>query len=284
MPTLAEKPPDKYIKALVYAMAKLGKTFGAGTFPRPNFIDCDNGIRTLLSKDFVSAWGDRTTTIQYQNFKERSVDARGVPKDHNAFDDVCRYFDASMAVGKRDSFDTWVVDTGTSLTAFAMNKALVLLGGKSFKGGASATLAEGQLHGLILPKKQDYGSERSLIEQFIAMLYDTDKHFIFLCHEREVIDEATGRTSAITPLLTGKGVQSVSAMFHEVWRLVGEREGPHTIRKLQTDSDGVRMAGSRASLPTGTRWDYDSIVKAMQSVNILSAKEQQNVPVNSARP
>lgn len=77
MPTLAEKPPDKYIKALVYAMAKLGKTFGAGTFPRPNFIDCDNGIRTLLSKDFVSAWGDRTTTIQYQNFKERSVDEIG---------------------------------------------------------------------------------------------------------------------------------------------------------------------------------------------------------------
>src|SRR5215203_4035334 len=225
MPTLAERPVSKYIKALVFGPSKKGKTFGAGTFPRPNFFDCDLGIGTLGSKHFIDKWGDRRKDIQYEQFTEKTLDKRGVPTSHNAFDDVCRYFDSCMTPAKRDTFDTWVVDTGTSLSAFAMVKALVLLGGNQFKGGHSGTLSEGLLHGLILPKIQDYGSERSMIEQFIAMVYSTDKHFLFLCHERETTDEKGNRT-ALTPLLTGKGVQAISAMFDDVWYLRSQPRGP----------------------------------------------------------
>lgn len=261
MPTLAEKPPNKFIKALVFGPSKKGKTFGAGTFPRPNFIDCDAGVGTLASKDFTTKWGDRSKTIQYEQFRDKALDRRGVPTSHNAFDDVCKYFDLCMSPAKRDSFDTWVVDTGTSLSAFAMVKAIVLLGGKEFKGGSSQTLNEALSHGLILPKIQDYGSERSMIEQFIAMLYNTDKHFLFLCHERETTDDEGNRT-ALTPLLTGKGVQAVSAMFDDVWYLRSKKEGPNLVRYLQTDGAELVMAGSRTGLPTGTLWDYDSIMKA----------------------
>jgi hypothetical protein len=260
MAKLSEKMPSQHIKALVYGRSKVGKTFGAGTFPRPVFMDCDSGIATLTSTDFVKRHGFRGD-IEYEQFTERGLNSRGVPQTANAFDDVCRFFDKMMKPDRRDTFDTWVVDTGTSLSAFAMNKAIVLLGG-SFKGVSSSTLNDALTHGLVFPKIQDYGSERSLVEQFIGMLYSTDKNFLFLCHEKEITDKE-GNPVLTTPLLTGKGVEAISALFDEVWNVRAKKVGPETVRYLQTKADGVRMAGSRTGIPDGTRWEYDAVKAAL---------------------
>lgn len=263
MAKLADRTPGGRIKALVYGRSKIGKTFGAGTFPRPVFIDCDSGIATLTSPDFVREHGVRGE-IEYEQFAEQGLNSRGVPQSHNAFDDVCRFFDKMMKPDKRDTFDTWVVDTGTSLSAFAMNKAIVLLGG-AFKGVTSATQAEALKHGLVFPKIQDYGSERSMVEQFIAMLYQTDKNFLFLCHEKELTDKE-GNPIMTTPLLTGKGVEAICAMFDEVWNVRAKRVGPETVRYLQTKADGIRMVGSRTGIPDGTKWSYDAVKKALDDI------------------
>lgn len=264
MAKLSEKMPGKYIKALVYGRSKVGKTFGAGTFPRPVFMDCDSGIATLTSPEFVRKHGLRGD-IEYEQFIEKGLNSRGVPQTANAFDDVCRFFDKMMKPDKRNTFDTWVVDTGTSLSAFAMNKAIVLLGG-AFKGVSSSTQSDALSHGLVFPKIQDYGSERSLVEQFIGMLYQTDKNFLFLCHEKELTDKE-GNPVLTTPLLTGKGVEAISALFDEVWNVRAKKVGPDTLRMLQTKADGIRMCGSRTGVPDGTLWEYDAVKKALDKIH-----------------
>lgn len=272
MATLGERPSSNKIKALVYARSKVGKTFGAGTFPRPYFFDCDNGLKVLESRPFIERHGWRPG-IQYDSFHEKDMNSRGVPKTANAFDDVCRAFDKMMGKDKRDTFDTWVVDTGTSLSAFAMIKAIVLLGG-TFKGVKSETLNQALTHGLIFPKIQDYGSERSLVEQFIAMLYDTDKHFLFLCHEKDLTD-TDGAPIGTVPLLTGKGVEAISALFDEVWRVRVKKVGNDDLRILQTRPKAGVSAGSRAGYPDEMEWNYETIEKEHQLI-INLRKEQPN--------
>ena len=119
MPTLGQGQLGKYVKILGYSLSGIGKTFGAGGWPRPNFMDFDGGIGTLSNPDFIKKYG-RRPDIMYEVFKERSKNNRGVPTAANAFDDACRYFDAcmkpsavwtshngtKMEVG-RDRFDTW---------------------------------------------------------------------------------------------------------------------------------------------------------------------------------
>ena len=284
MPTLGQGLLSKRLKILGYSRSGIGKTFGAGTFPRPNFMDFDKGIGTLSNPDFIKRHGFRGD-ILYEQFWERDLNSRGVPKTTNAFDDSCRYFDACMSAGTewrslrtgektrvgRDMFDTWVVDTGTSLSQFALYKAIVLLGG-TFQGVTSGTLQQAHTHGLVFPKIQDYGSERSLVEQFIGMLYDTDKHFLFLCHEKEVTDK-DGNPTAITPLLTGKGVEAVSALFDEVWNIRAMKQGAETIRYCQTRTDGVRSAKSRAGYPDKMEWDWSAIDKEHQKLLTLQGEQ-----------
>lgn len=273
MPTLGERPPSKYIKALAFGRSKVGKTFGAGTFPRPAFIDCDKGISTLTSADFVNRYGWRPT-IEYEQFTEKHLNARGVPQQHNAFDDVCRYFDKLNSPAMRGSWDTLVVDTGTSLSAFAMIKAIVLLGG-TFKGVSSSTQSEALTHGLVFPKIQDYGSERSMVEQFIGMCYDLDKNFLFLCHEKEITDKE-GSPVAITPLLTGKGVEAICALFDDVWRIKVKPVGAERIRYIQTKQDGISQVGSRHGFANETLWDYDAIKKEWDKMlTVYNQKKQE---------
>lgn len=284
MPTLGQGRLSEKVRILAYSRSGVGKTFGAGTFPRPNFMDFDKGIGTLKNPDFIKKHGFRGD-IMYEQFWEKNLNSRGVPLSANAFDDSCRYFDACMSTGAewrslrtgektrvgRDMFDTWVVDTGTSLSQYALYKAIILLGG-TFQGVTSGTLQQAVAHGLVFPKIQDYGSERSLVEQFIGMLYDTDKHFVFLCHEKEVTDK-DGNPTAITPLLTGKGVEAVSALFDEVWNIRAKKVGPDTIRVCQTRTDGVRSAKSRAGYPNEMQWEWPAI--EMEHKKLLTLQGEQ---------
>ncbi len=271
MPSTADLKPTGKIRALVYGLAKVGKTYGAATFPRPNFVSFDpDGMVTLVGKDFRTKHPGRFVT--YETFSEVDRNKQGVIRTHNAFDDACKYFDAWMnprgaewksrdgSVTKchPDEFDTWVIDSGTTASEAALNKAIVLLGGKDF-AIASKTHATAINSGLIFPRIQDYGSERSMFEQFVQMFLDTQKHVILLCHEKEVSND-DGKVTAIVPLLTGKSVASISLKFTELWNLRATRSGPDLKRTLLTQTDGRRMAGSRIGIATGTEWNYDAIV------------------------
>lgn len=277
MPTLGDYKPEERIAALAFGKFKVGKTWAAGTFPRPNFMCFDRGgISTLLNPEFIKQHGYRKD-IQYEEFWDKNKTSQGVVKSHNAFDDGCKYFDKWMGTGFRDRFDTWVVDSGTSLSEAAMNKALVLMGTAGL-GVKSSTLQVGQNTGMIAPKMQDYGAERSMLEQFIQMVLDTDKHVLFLCHEKELTTEE-GIIKGIVPLLTGKSVEAVSIKFNEVWNVQRVLKGPDWHILLKTQQTSILKVGSRLGIPDNTPFEYSAIAKVLTTIKENRAALSQPSPI-----
>lgn len=272
MPNTKDLIVGNAVQVLAYGKPKTGKTFGALTFPRPNVIDFDRGIVTAKNPAFVAKYGLRD--ILYQEFFDSDLTNRGVARTHNAFDEACKYFDEWMGPGKRDQFDTWVVDSGTSLIKASSNKGVVLLGERSKPLGiTSGTHAAGVMHGVIYPKQQDYGVERSMTEQFVRMVKDSGKHFVFICHERIDMDD-DGTITAIAPRLTGGSVEAVGAMFHEIWNIQAIGAPPNMIRQAITEPIGKRVAGSRTGIPSGTPFEWPAIKEAYDKIIASQAAMQ----------
>lgn len=273
---LSEYQPESRIAALAFGKFKVGKTWAAGTWPRPNFMMFDRGgISTLLNPEFINQHGFQGD-IQFEEFWDKSKDSKGVIRSHNAFDDGCRYFDKWMGPGYKDRFDTWVVDSGTTLSEAAMNKALVLMG-QSGLGVKSNTLQVGQKTGMIAPKMQDYGAERSMLEQFIQMVLDSDKHVLFLCHEKELITDE-GAIKGIVPLLTGKSVEAVSIKFNEVWNVQRVKKGTEWNVLLKTQQTSILKVGSRLGIPENTPFEYSAIKSVLDNIKGQRAAIKQPTP------
>ena len=261
MPNTIDWEPASKVIALVYGRFKTGKTWGALTFPRPNVIDLDRGIATSRNPEFVKKYGMRS--IEYDQFKDK-YGPGGVPLTHDAFDTACVYFDKWMKPGYVEKFDTWVLDSGTTLSRAAMHKAIILLGGSSLSI-KSATHTEAKATGLVVPRIQDYGAERSMVTQFIQQLVESGKHVLVLCHEREIMGDS-GRTKSIVPLLTGKGVEEIPLMFDEVWCTRVRPKGESREYYLQTKPDGLRNLGSRYGVPDGIAFEWGAINSALSNI------------------
>lgn len=263
-------------KVLVYGKPKEGKTFGAATWPRPNFIVFDpDGISTLVGKDFRTKHPD--VSCMYEAFIDTDLTKQGVARTHKAFDSACEYFDACMKTTptkwvspttkqtelvSSNMFDTWVIDSGTTLSHAVMNKAIVLLG-QSGLGIKSETHKTALSTGMLFAKQQDYGAEISMIVQFIRMVLNADKHVVLICHEKEVTNDE-GRITSRTPLLTGQAVPRVCALFTEIWHLRTVKSGPSLVRKLTTVTDGITVAGTRYGIADGTEFNFASVQSQLQ--------------------
>lgn len=272
MPYVADWQPSDPVQLLVFGQAKTGKSWGALTFPRPVVFDFDNGVATARNPEFVAANGLRP--IFYEVFAETSQ-RNGIVQNPHAFDDACRFFDEWMkpsgkwkdrATGKihdvgKDLFDTFVIDSGTTLSELAQHKAVSVLGTMKL----SKTMEDAMRHGVLVPRIQDYGSERSLVEQFIDMVRDSGKNCVLICHEKEVTNEA-GNLTGIVPLLTGKSAESVPLKFDEVYNLRVQKKGPNVVRSLQTAPDGLRKVGTRYGIPDGSQWNWDTVQAALKSI------------------
>lgn len=268
MASLAELRISEQLRILCYGRFKTGKTAGAATFPRTRFIEVDpNGADTLINPQLEAKYGFSKNVVDVFIPPPDKRSARGVTVEHLAFDACCRYFDDSMAAEKRDSFDTWVLDSGTSLSEVARNKGIILLGGKDFgPKPMSLTQSNAMKTGLQLPRLQDFGAERSLVEQFVDMLLDSGKHVILIAHEKEEW-EGEGenqRLVGIVPMFTGQSVEKIPLKFSEVYNLRLEKDGPNWKRTLQTQPDGLRACGSRRGLPNGTEWTFEAIATALK--------------------
>jgi hypothetical protein len=278
---LGDYEPDAKIKALAFGRFKVGKTFGAATFPRPNFMDFDRGIATLLNPDFIKKHGYKPDVI-FEQFWEKNVDKAGVVRGHNAFDDASRYFDKWMGPGLRDQFDTWVIDSATSLSQFAMNKGIILLGGPSL-AIASKTHAQAVNTGVVYPKQQDYGVERNMVQQFIRMILNTDKNVLILCHEKELTDD-NGNLKATVPLLTGKSVEEIPIMFDEVWNVQRRPVGGETVTMLITQQTTTMKVGSRLGIPNQTPFEYGAIRKVLDSLKEQRTATKQSLLNGAGAP
>lgn len=280
MPGLADFQPTLKIKAIVVSSPKVGKTVGAATFPRANFISFDEeGLTSLKNPAMEAKFGFSKSGILYEVFKD-DYDAKGVVKEHKALDNACRYFDACMSKttqswrsllnGKQypvssDMFDTWVIDSGSTLVKASTNKAIILAGSKKIPGLASSTWEKAKETGMMHRKLQDMGAERSMTEQFINMVRSTDKHVLVLCHEREIWEGEgdAAKLLAITPLFTGQSTELIPGEFNEVWWVTAQVRGPETLRLLQTVPGQKRIAGSRIGLPNETLFEWEAIKKAL---------------------
>ena len=265
MPTIDDLRLSTKIRALGFGKYKIGKTVGAATWPRPNFMCFDkDGLDSLLNPVVQKLLGpEQLKTIRYQYFRETAATKLGLAQGHNAFDDACKYFDSEMKPGNVDAFDTWVIDSGSSLIGAARLKAVILIGGKEYNK-LSKTWEKAQQYGLLVPVKQDYGAERSMVEQFIDMVLATDKHVLFLCHEREESDDA-GNTEAVVPFLTGQSRETVPNKFQEVWRVKIKKVGPITKRVIQTEPGDLAYCGSRLGVPNETEFTFKSIQEALNA-------------------
>lgn len=265
MPWLNEWTPSDPIQILVYGAAKTGKTWGALTAPRPVVFDFDRGVATARNLEFVKQFGQRP--IFYETFNPQLSGV--VPKNFEAFDKACKYFDEWMKpsgrwdgrqVG-RDMFDTFVIDSGTSLSELAQHKALIVLSGMKL----SKAYEEAIKTGVVVPRIQDYGSERSLVEQFVDMVLGSGKNVILLCHEKEITTD-TGAVTGIVPLLTGKSSEVVPMKFDEVYNLRIRKVANDVKRYLQTQSDGIRKAGSRYGVPNESEWNWSAIQSTLTKI------------------
>lgn len=262
MPNITEWKPAEKIHALVFGAFKSGKTVGAATFPRPVFLDFDSGIASVGSEWFGDTFGKRWVEYETITEKPASRDSKGVVTEPKAYDDACRAFDKWMKADRLNTFETWVIDSGTNLSEVAQNKAIYLMGGK-MPGIKSETMANAKTHGLIVPKLQDFGAERSLVEQFIRMVKDSGKHVVLICHEQTLTNDA-GMIEEIGPMFTGKSRQNIPLMFDEVYRLKLSRSGPAIKRSLMTQPDTISKVGSRLGVADGTEWTYDALLKSLQ--------------------
>lgn len=276
MPKLSDWKSSDPIQILLYGKAKTGKSWFAYTFPRVVSFDFDKGIAVARNPEFVRRYGLRD--VFYENFEELKMQ-KGIASQHNAFDDACKYFDEWMKPsGKwkgydtgRDRFDTFLIDSGTTLSDFAMNKAVIVLGAMKL----SQTFTQGLGAGLIVPKLQDYGAERSLTEQFIDMVKSSGKNVVLICHEKEVY-KGEGKDAvleSIVPLLTGKSAEAVPLKFDEVYNLRVKPVGEKIVRLLQTQPDGLRKAGSRYGMPNDIEPSYDTLKKEIDRIHAEQQKQ-----------
>lgn len=292
MPNTKNLTLDESFRLLLFGQYKTGKTECALTFPRPNVLDFDAGTWTARNPGFVQRWGLRD--VLFERFPGQ-YNTRGVAVSFDPFDKACRYFDACMSQStvmwesydgnkypvNKDMFDTWILDSATTATELALSKAIILLGRPNADkelGQRSGTHNAALKFGLVIPKIQDYGAERSMIEQLVQMIKDSGKMFVLVCHEGEKrgkpeMPGVPGPVEAYVPLLTGRSVQAIPLMFDEVYNSRTRPKGTATEYYLQTTPDGLRACGSRLGIPNEIPNNWDSIKAALDSIRAAQTQQ-----------
>lgn len=241
MPKVSELKPGACTKALVFGPPKAGKTFFAGTWPKPGFVDLDYGIKVLATQAFKSKH-PKADDAEYAQFTDE-VNDKGIALSPKAFWDALAYTNKLIA---DPEIETIVIDSLTSLSTLARNVGLAA----NAKGRRSQTLTDAKINGLVLMTMQDFGAEMSAIEQFIDQLVSVDKHVLVLAHEKAETND-TGIVLSVGPLITGDRLRAkIARWFDDVWYMEATGEGEKRKHVLVTASDKKRKTvGSRLGLP-----------------------------------
>lgn len=279
MPNIKDAPLTENIPrivAIVMSPPGGGKTFLAGTFPRPNFLDFDQKIGVLRNPAFIKQYGLKS--VEYGWFPEKSYANPALTP--NAFDDAQRYFDLWMSPSKVNQFDTWVVDSGTSLSEVARRKGIYIVGGKKLSG-ALGTL---QTHGAPVMEQNDWGMERQLTEKFIRMVVQSGKNVLINVHEKEITNDA-GFVTAIKPLFTGQSADIIPSIVPDVWVLTQGMVNNKLTRFLTGAPYGNYRVRSELGVDKIEDPTYDKIVARMKELQREAiALSQQNNGTAGATP
>jgi hypothetical protein len=227
-----------------------GKSVFASTFPTPGFVfDFDNRIQTYRGR----AW-------DYATFP---LSAKGWVDFETAYREVGKL----VAEGK---YKTIVLDSTTSMSDTAMERALQLDPKRSSEGGP-----QWNIH---------YQIVKNLMEPKLHGILSYPCNVIMLGHWKVQVDQKTGIILSVDPLLTGNLAEKVPGYFNEVYSFFSDiKEGKDRFY-FRTVSRGFHKARSTISgpyrlLPDEIPNDYQSfkayLDKAMiRETEIRSKKDE----------
>jgi len=212
-----------------------GKSVFASTFPTPGFVfDFDNRIKTYRGRDW-----------DYETFE---LSAKGWVEFERCYREVKRDVEAGKYV-------TVVVDSTTSMTDTAMERAMQLDPKRSDAGGPVWNV--------------HYQMVKNLMEPKLHGILSLNCHVIMLGHWKVTTDQKTGNILSVDPLLTGQLSEKVPGYFDEVYAFFSEMKEGKDKFFFRTVSRGFFKARSTISgpmrlLPDEIPNDYPSLMKHLE--------------------
>lgn len=216
MPNLSDRKPTDRFHGMIYGESGCGKTYTAGTFPDPYFIDTDYGLETLAGRD-----------IEYNEYYARPDDAQAKVMWTKILNKVNEFVEDPP-------HETLVIDSLTT----AMDVAAAHILSKTSRS---------------LMKIQDYTPLYDEVTKLIVRLRRVDANVVVTAHEETIRDENTGKIRII-PLVTGqKFGPKLPLFFTNIYNLVVDTpkiNSESTERYLLVQPDGKRLAKTQVDSDT----------------------------------
>jgi len=226
-----------HLKVFVVGDAGTGKSVFASSFPTPAFLF--NFDDTILSY--------RGIDIDYEDYTK---DAKGWIKFEKDFAELKKKMDVDDP-----PYKTIIIDSTTSWSDLAMERALQLDPKRSPTGGPLWNV--------------HYGMVRNLIEGRLRQLLELKANIVVIGHLQIIQDQETGAVVAVQPLLTGQLSTKAPGYFDEVYytRTKKGKQGMEWV--MQTVAMGHYKARSRLSghariLPDEIPNSYEALLTAIK--------------------
>ena len=226
------------LKVFVCGDSGTGKSIFAASFPKPAFLF--NFDKSILSY--------RGLDIDYEDYTQ---DGKGWVKFEKDFLELKK-----QMTSDDPPYKTVILDSTTSWTDVAMERALQLDSKRSKTGGPMWNV--------------HYGMVKNLLEGRMRQLLEFKSNVVVIGHLNIVLDQETGAVIAIQPLLTGQLATKVPGYFDEVYysRTMKTKEGVQWV--LQTVAKGFYKARSRLSgamriLPDEIPNNYSALLEAINN-------------------
>lgn len=222
---------NQYHKFILVGGPGTGKSQFAASCPTPGYVfDCDNGIISYKKLDFT-----------YSQFANTNL----------GFIDFQREFNAVEKEAREGKYQTVVLDSATTLSFMAMERALTI--------DPKRSAVQGPLWNV------HYGMVKNLIESIFKRLTSLPCNVVVICHKEIVKNEEDGSVVGIQPLLTGKLSENIPMLFDEVYYTLTQSKGGKSEWWMQTVPRGLTSARSRISgrdhiLPDLIPNDYNAIM------------------------
>ena len=213
---------DVKLSAAVYGKSGTGKTTFGASFPKPFFLDIDGGLLSVRGQD-----------VSYVDL----TPGRGVTWP-NILD--------AIAEGKKDDYESIIVDSLTGLADLCMESVLQL------------NRRSGQK-----PNFDDWAAYANKTKDFLVRLLASGKNVLLICHEAPDKDELTGHVWML-PAIQGQMKSRISNYFDEFYHAeVEQTHGKPANYRLLARPSSIYTAKSRL-LPRDTESSY--LVPSFQSL------------------
>lgn len=220
---------------MLYGEKKSGKSTEAARFPKPLFLDCEDGLRTVALPD-----GNMPDHIPIRNW-ETLMDVT-----------------TALEGGASEDYETLVVDGMAELTNHLANKLMAEHKAKHLNDG-----------------NLGYGTGKDLIirefREWFARIRTLDLTLVLVAHDRLAEMEQNGvKFDKRIPLLdTGKrGIEvwdgmkpSINSYFY-VWK---EQTSDGIEHKMRCQGNNMVDAGNPFNLPEVITFSYDQLTKGIEA-------------------